>query len=138
MANTIFSENNRAAWIGVRPGVYGEQILKYAEGVAVDTVLYTVPAGKTLLMFGCWICPQYSTAAGSGSILIRNAADVTVYIPVRAVVSSASGALSASVRDLSIPIEIAAGFDVVIDISAAGAPVSGGFEGLLVDPLENA
>jgi hypothetical protein len=137
MANTLFAEKNRVNWIGVRPGVYGEQILKHAENVVVDTILYTVPAGKTLLMFGCWIQPQFSTAAGAVSLLIRDLLDATVYIAIRAVSISGVGDIQASVRDFTIPIEIAAGFDIFIDITAAGCPSSVGIEGLLIIPSEN-
>ncbi len=137
MANTLFAEKNRAAWLGVRPGVYGEQLVKDIEAVAIDTVVYTVPVGKMLLMFVSWIHCFNSTAAGRAELIVRNDLGARQYSIGNAGNQSNIGSSQYSSTARYLPLEIPAGYDIQINIVAGTPGISAGIEGLLINPLEN-
>lgn len=137
MANTLFAEHNRVATVGVRPGVSGEQVVKDIEGVAASTLVYTVPAGKTLLLFVSWMHCLNITAAGRAELIVRNAAAARQYS-----IGNAGGQTNVGLNQYSctsrwIPLEIPAGYDIYISFLAGTPGISVGIEGVLVKPGEN-
>jgi len=135
MANTIFAEKNKIAWVGIRPGVYGEQVLGYGTANNGTTIIYTVPAGKTLLLFDTFV--QYysgTTPGGTVTLRIRNAADATVY-NIYYVVVPLNGRQGTACNSRWIPIEVPENYDIVLVSSGAAAYASCHIEGILIDPL---
>jgi hypothetical protein len=137
MANTLFAEKNRASWLGIRAGVYGEQITLSGQVVGVGTaIIYTVPVGKTLLLFGDWTIGQAGSVAGTDIYMaIYNAVPAIIYYLYRIANPGTTFGYSKSVSRF-VPLELTAGFSVRIGVVVNGT-VSGGIEGLVIDPLEN-
>jgi hypothetical protein len=136
MAYSAFAEHNRAAWVGVRPGVYGEQIIRSAATILAEiVVLYTVPALSTFLLFGTALHVHCGVAATVGSLFVTNAADVTQYTIAYDSFSNA-GDDGSTVRDRYIPLEIPAGFKVKVQQTVAGSSTFAEIEGLLAASSE--
>ena len=137
MANTLFSEKNKAAWIGVRPGVYGEQIAVNGEAVNQTVVLYTVPAGKTLLVFNTRLSVT-GAAGGGGNAALKHSSGVPADIySLHHCNVVAPGNPVAQTLARFVPYEIPAGHLVRLTSSNANTGALAGFEGLLVTPAEN-
>jgi len=136
MANSLFAEHNRAAWVGVRPGVFGEQVIAYAEIIAVDTVLYTVPAGKTLFLFDWWLSVVGLTAAALWGLKVYTggAALSSVLGVITQFTAVGGGAVTGA--NYTVPAEIPEAYTIRAIRSAAGVTISCGIKGLLVDNLE--
>jgi len=134
MAYTLFAEKNRVAWVGVRPGVYGDQVtVDGVQNAVGTTILYTVPAGKTLLMFDSWSTIGMGVAAGQDIFFgIYNAVPALVYRFSRSVNTGAAQILSHA-QSRFVPIEIAEGFSIRAVVIVSGIILCG-FFGILVDP----
>ena len=137
MANTLFAEKNKVAWIGVRPGVYGEAINAYQRANNSTVVLYTVPAGKTLLLFHTALEVYLSAApAADGDLIWQNAVPAMAYM-LHSLSNGTTGTGINVASDRAIPLEIPAGHRVVVVSPTAGSYCRGHIEGLLVNPAEN-
>jgi hypothetical protein len=137
MAYTLFAEKNRVAWSGVRPGVYGEQVtIDSALSAVGSTTLYTVPAGKTLLLFNSWWAVEAGAAAGIDITYgVYDAVPALIYRLCR--FFNAGGSVASALAAARwIPLEMPAGYSLRMSL-AVGGSIAGGFEGILVDPLEN-
>ncbi len=115
-----FREPNQVRWIGFRPGHNGTQVTKQGAANNTTTIVHTVTAGKVLYLVD-WTVGWESLALGSWCALrVRNAADVLAFdiwtMPTRAVLN---GGLAVA---YIYPIEIPAGYDVVV--AAANGNVS--------------
>jgi hypothetical protein len=112
MSKTSWRNDNRAAWRGWQPGHDGEQIAASASAVNVQTtIVYTVAASSVLLLFA-WVIDCAGAITDSSSLLVRNVADVTQYTIWNAYFVAA-GRLHGA-QGLTIPIEVPAGYDIVI------------------------
>ena len=130
MAQTKHREPNRARWVGVRPAHDGEQIAESAAATNVQTtIIYTVPAGYILLLFQ-WSLDCAGAATNTSSFLVRNASDVIQYnLWTAYFVAAGRAALSSG---LFVPIEITAGFDVVVSNTVAASYTRAFIHGLLI------
>jgi hypothetical protein len=135
MAMTLFAEKNRVNWMGVRPGVYGEKIAKDGTQLGVgSTILYTVPADRTLLLFNSWSVSLMTSTVGLDHVMaIFNAVPAVEYRLFHSSNLAATATIAIS-QARTIPYELPEGYSVQI-IVAGGAAMLGGFEGILVDPL---
>ena len=128
---TVHREPNMVKWIGVRPGHNGEQVWESGELLALgNTLLYTVAAGKLLLLFDVNLSIQTSAASVEGGLLVYDAvpAIVDYFLHFRVPPNF-------SVTDSTafwVPYEIPATYTVRLIASAAGY-VYGGFHGVLID-----
>lgn len=95
-------------------------------------ILYTVPEGQQLFISSAW-CATRNDSAGSTGIwlLIRNAADVTVFFFV--VLGLRATSQDSWSNQYSPGIEVAAGFDVCLVSPAADVHAFGGFSGWVED-----
>jgi hypothetical protein len=137
MSVTLFSHKNKLDWVGVRPAVYGEQVIVSGSAINQISLLYTVPAGKTLLLFNNWH-KRYSSAVGAqnGSLSIWTAVPALVYT-LSQDTQNIAGAVNVISTARSIPIEIPEGYLIrLIETTAAGSSWAG-IEGILINPLEN-
>jgi hypothetical protein len=95
-------------------------IRKFGQAVATTTIIYTVTAGKTLyIVAACMACVSTAAAAIEVSLAVRNAADVTQgYLIPR---YPGPGHLSDGGEiAYPIPLQVPAGWDVVIYAAASG------------------
>lgn len=122
-------ETNEVNWRGVRPvsGIRGVWPARnsqraitggYQAGVGV-TIIYTVPVGKLLFIASAYASSRNSAAAvAAGFSFVRNAADVYAY-PLLYHYYTVAGQLSDSASFLPA-LEVPAGYDVVVQVTAAG------------------
>lgn len=112
MATMSYREDNRVKWVGVRPAHGGEQIAKFATANNNTVTIYTVPAGKTLYLCTAWL--DVTTAAvGYSAIYIRDELDAH-WLPLRRIYQTASSYPSDSWITFWPPLEVPAGYDVVV------------------------
>lgn len=137
MAYTIYKEPNRAAWIGVRPGVQGEQIVIDATVTNGTGVLYTVGVGKTLLLFRNW-CSMVGGAAAA-ALCYYGVYDATPALVYKLFASYVWAPHAGADQDVAryVPLELSAGYNIRLTSPSAAEIVRAGIEGILVDPLEN-
>lgn len=135
MAFSLFAEHNKTAWIGIRPAVVGEPVsVDGLQSGAGTVVLYTVPAGKTLLLFNDWAITEASSAAGLDHTLgVYNAVPALTYRLFHFVNLGATFSVSKA-HARFVPLEIPEGFSIRIVVVAAAGMLAG-IEGLLIDPL---
>lgn len=135
MAYTLFAEKNRVNWVGVRPGVYGEQVCGGGNISNAILTLYTVPAGKTLLLFGCFLSARNTAGAtAEGILFIANAASVLQYYLAQIDFAALIGTNNVA-RDLTMPIEVPAGWLIRLQSTTVACVSWGNYNGILVDPL---
>jgi len=127
MAKMLFREPNEVRWVGTRPAHRGTQVVKDGSAANATTLLYTVTAAKTLYLTGYWIEKQFTAANCELSFYIRNAGDVLWYRLIRHI--QAVAATLAISRSFSFPLEVPAGYDLILYSSAVGGIIYGGFEG---------
>ncbi len=127
---TSWREPNMARWVGIRPGHGGVQVSGASSKANGYETLYTVGAGKILLIFS-WYLSSASSAAGGSSFYIRDGAAAEVHRLCR------HGFLAAGVLSNSgerfIPYEVPAGYTLDLYTSAATISAYGGFDGILID-----
>ncbi len=133
MAATVYAEHNQVKWVGVRPGVEGEQIVKSGEQANGTNVLYTVPAGKVLLIFQTYVT-GIATAASGGRAQLRHTTDVpaTIYMFGNVLTNADNGGTSIVLARF-VPYECLAGTLISLYSSVAAIIAGGGFEGILID-----
>jgi len=136
MANTVFSEKNKVHWLGVRPGVYGEQIIESGLASNGTTVLYTVPVGKILLLTYLSLGTS-GDGAGDSYLAIYDAVPALVEKLMDNNMSTAHLTVSQA-AGLYFPIEVSAGYSIRLVSTVAAVAARGTFAGLLVNPTENA
>jgi len=124
MSAMAFREPNQVKWVGIRPAHNGEQVAKSNAATNGTTIIHTVTATKTLYL--CTSTLTYWGAVGSGQIKVRNAADVDQYILVIGGLITAAGAFFGLSIPFNPPLEIPAGWDVVV-LSSIAASVAEGF-----------
>ena len=89
------------------------QILKYKTVTFGETIIHTVTTGKTLFLTSCSIS-LFNTAPAYAYIRIRNASDVEVTRLLYVMCHLCASANNS--KKFSMPISIAAGFDVTVYI----------------------
>ena len=124
---TVHREPNQVKWIGVRPGHNGDEVLININ-VAVNTLLYTVPADKILFIFS-WQLSFINNTGGGGYLYLRDnlGAEYYVLAYVNGNAGSAGGTLA---NNTFVPIEVVAGYDIYLTTSAL---MRGGVQGILID-----
>ena len=123
MALMNYREANQVLWRGVRPAHNGTQIVKYIFACNNVTIIHTVSAGTTfhLCSFGLGV---HTVAAGTINVAVRNAADVFQYY-------LAMAEIVAGVTTMPFqgtfwpPLEIPAGYDLVVQSNAVVLTVMG-------------
>lgn len=98
--------------MGSRPAHGGDQVIAYAVATNNTTIVYTVPAGKTLYLKGFNIGCLGGGAVTSHYLLIRNAADA-VWKYLQYLPTAAAGCIGFT-RDYSQPLEVPSGYDVCV------------------------
>lgn len=133
MASTVFSEYNQAKWVGIRPGVSGEQIAKYGEQANGTAVLYTVPANKVLLIFQTYVS-GIAVTGGGGRAQLRHttAVPATLYMFGNIVTNANQGGTNISLSRF-VPYECAAATLISLYSDNVNLAACGGFEGILID-----
>jgi len=121
MATTKWREGNRARWVGTRPAHDGEQVASSSEANNATVVQYTVPAGKVFHLCFYQVSCRADAAGNFARLYVRDAADNLVY----QIVVYYFGALDNvnSTGTLYPPLEIPAGYDIVIHSNAAGCTI---------------
>lgn len=117
MSAMEFREPNEVLWRGVRPAHRGVQILANDAKSDGTTILHTVPVGKTFYLCDCSVTVDCGIVQRVGRLDIRDAEDAVISTLVRCVTSL----VQAYVFTPSYwpPIEIPAGYDVVITSNSA-------------------
>lgn len=128
MAATKFRESNMVKWVGVRPAHNGEQALAWKSVTNATGIVYTVPAGKLLLLTYAMLQCN-GDAAGSGELYIRDLGDVLVWTILRVRCKTSVGAYPCVCSPFVYPIEIPAGYDVAVISGASGLDVCGAIAG---------
>lgn len=133
MAKTVFSEYNETRWVGVRPGVVGEQITKDDKVIGATATLYEVPANKVLLitsvnMSACW------TGGGAvvATLYLQDAVPVTQHKFADLTAQQVTGSVAFG-YGLPFPVEALAGWFIKITSGGAAMRANGGFTGILID-----
>jgi hypothetical protein len=117
--------------------VHSSDIPSHAQSVhrrgTANGVIYTVPAGKTLVVLSAWVSigqPALTPAAGSVGILVPSEDSGSNVICVEAAVGDNAGQCNGN--SVSCCIRVPGGSDVSITVTgAAGATLRGGFTGYL-------
>ena len=121
MARMGWRENNRAKWVGIRPGHYGTAVDLYNSASNGEKIVYTVPAGYVLYISELTFTSR-GTAAGADCIARIKTAGGVVSVGLCEHIYGAAGQLSTS-RTFFQPIEVPAGYTVGIystDASSIG------------------
>jgi hypothetical protein len=123
----LHREPNRVKWVGVRPGHDGTQVVKDDYTSTGAAILYTVTALKTLYLTHLTMEASTGAAISGADMWVRNAADVIqYYLSRQRLAVSRETIFSTSFRP---PIEIPAGWDIVIGVGAVTAAVYGFIHG---------
>ena len=129
MAVMGFREPNMARWVGVRPGHDGQQLVVLGSATNVQTtIVYTVPAGNLLLLCGI-VLSAHGAAVNLSDLYVRNSADVLQYYMWEHYWPSDYG--FAWAHSYYPPIEIPAGWDVVVANGIAASYVRSSINGIL-------
>ena len=129
--STSWREPNAARWVGVRPGHDGTQVVKSAScGGVATAILYTVTAGKVLLLFNFTLSCDGATGGNAG-MFVRDDGDVFQYNlywidRINAIPTVCSMAMW-------MPIEIPAGYDIVLQGGGATHYERGFIHGVEID-----
>lgn len=122
-----WTETNRAKWVGIRPGHYGEQVLNLAEAVNNTVVIYTVPVGK-LFYLDWYDFLVTSNLVGAGSMYIHSGAFAVVYLAYARTISSA-GIMTDKSCSMFHPIKLIEGYSVKITSNVANYSIIGSIHG---------
>ena len=128
----VWNENNQVKWVGIRPGYHGEQLTAY-DGVVNGTVtIYTVPAGKILLLFTDEFSGQRGAAGNSNcDMLLYDATPAIVHRISRLHFRAEEGLVTSKSR--FVPLICLAGYSIRIFSDSASTSVAGEIEGILID-----
>lgn len=111
MAYARYREENIVNWVGVRPGHNGEQIHVHLSVPAADwAIVYTVGAGKVLLLDYAFLC---SAIAGAATQYLSVYTDAPAEL-ARILAGYQAAAVSGIPKSASFwpPIEIPAGYSI--------------------------
>ena len=123
-----WGEHNQAKWVGMRPGLDGDQVLVPFD-TNVNTTLYTVAADKILLLTDwCFGVARNKTVEPNLSVRDNTAAVQAYIAKVSTMTGSPGGSLFGSTF---FPIELIVAWD--IRLNAAGEICTGYIHGILVD-----
>ena len=129
MSAMKYRDDNKVLWRGIRPAHNGNQIIKRVSVVNGSSIVHTVSAGKTLYLTQWRFSSQTTVAGLYGNIHVRDGGDVILYY-MDDILMAAIGEYGNAVG-LFFPIEIPAGYDVVVQSSGVGLDARGfihGFE----------
>lgn len=128
-----FNEDNQANYVGIRPGYTGQQITGYEVAIGAAAVIYTVPAGKQLLIFTTYLT-GYNIGAANGLIeLSLYDAGPVLRFSIHKMVTLNNGIAVPIFVSRFSPLEIPAGYGIYSRSNLALCYAYGGFEGILVD-----
>ena len=127
MALMKFREPNQVRWQGVRPAHNGTQVWEHKDADNVTIPIYTVPAGQVLYL--CHASLSFlAIAAGGYALFVRDLLDAYYHGFIEGVQIAATDGLFVS-DAYCPPIEVPAGFDIVVWSGAAGLNVRGTIHG---------
>ena len=112
MARMGWRENNRAKWVGIRPGHYGTAVDLYNTMSNGERIVYTVPAGHVLYISEVTFTSMGTAAGALSNARIKTDADV-FWLALVEHLYGAAGQLSTS-RTFFQPMEVPAGYTVEI------------------------
>jgi len=118
-----YREKNKVLWRGVRPAHNGDQVHKEATATNGTSLIYTVPAGKTLYLTHVHL-GAVAIAGSWGMVYYRNVADVYVANLVRGVYVGVTTSPPFTANYYP-PLEISAGFDLMVVSNIAGLTLYG-------------
>lgn len=130
MSLAQFAEHNRVNWVGVRPGHYGEQIIKSAYTDNSEDTIYEVPDGYTFFLNGY----QYIIRRGSAGTIYVNIYDEqpTLIAELLHLPMIANSVLSGGVG-LYFPIELNEGWKITNKSTNSDIQINTCIWGFLVD-----
>jgi len=134
---SIFKESNRVRWSGIRPGVYGEQTLIFADDIVATALVYTVPVGKVLLLFNDYFSVRSVAAASTARVYVRDETTAVRGLIAAGSVHAGASEFVTSTHARFVPLELIGGWDIRIVYTLGNAEVWFSAEGLLIDPAEN-
>lgn len=126
----VWKEPNLMRYVGFRPALEGDQACNIGTVSNASFTLLTVPADKVFLLFSFWAY-TLASAAGIGYMSIYNAVPAVAYRLAYHRFTAAGDRYS--MHDLSIPIEIPAGWSVVIETNNATTRTEGWVYGITID-----
>jgi len=112
MARMGWRENNRAKWVGIRPGHYGTAVDLYESMSNGELIAYIVPAGYVLYISELTFTSRGTAAGAYCNARIKTDADVVLLALIEHSYAAA-GQLSTS-RTFFPPMEVPAGYTVGI------------------------
>lgn len=127
MALMGWREPNQVKWVGTRPAHRGTQIGKSASAVNATAIVYTVTAGKTLYLCTASLMTETATVS-AGIFSIRDGADVS-WLHLTMGRANTAGYFIAPCVTFWPPLEVPAGYDIVVFSSAALAAWTGSIFG---------
>jgi hypothetical protein len=127
MAMMKYREPNEVKWFGVRPAHRGEQVAKTAQALNATVVVHTVTAGKTLFLVQANLVPLAHTSSYS-RMYIRDGADA-LWFYLCGANNQAGLTWACPSFEPMIPLEVPAGYDLVVVSGAATVTVQGSIFG---------
>lgn len=127
MAEMTYREGDRTKWVGVRPAHEGTQIAKSATATNGTTLLHTVTAGKIFFLTSWSFTCNTTTVDKYGRLAVRDGEDDWIYsiahlhMDATRTIGMAAG--------LYFPLEIPAGWDIVVYSNNAGLNARGFIQG---------
>lgn len=123
-----FREENRARWIGVRPGHEGSQILLAASKANGSQTIYTVPAGKIFMLCHAGLL-ALPVATGNAQLRIYDDAAVLTAYLLSSETLGGGTEHSATHDSYWPPIELSEGWYITVYSNAAGVTAYGYIHG---------
>ena len=129
-----WNEANQVKWVGVRPGYYGQQILISESRVnTVKQLMYTVPAGKVLLIFHTSVTLSINGVGAFESWIWIEDDGAATYHYVGYVKGCGATANNNSVSDRFSPLIVPAGYTLNLSCIGPTNYATCDIEGILVD-----
>jgi len=137
MSYTLFAEHNVLQWQGVRPAINGTQIGVHGHAQNATTVLYTVPASRTLFVFNTWHhAIMWAMAGLELTFGVYNETPALVY-PFFYSPNAGIGCVSDGNLARWVPYQVPPLYSIrCVGVGTLGH-IAAGFEGVLVTPEEN-
>jgi hypothetical protein len=132
MAQHEHCDPDQARWIGVRPGIDGDEIYATASANNSTVAVYTVPANKRFYLFNAGVSVRSVTpAVGDASFYLDNGLGVVIWRFGRAMILTGDSKLYN--YSFYMPMIIPATYRLIISSFVAGIIIEGSIHGVLVD-----
>lgn len=127
MSAMAYREPNEVLWRGVRPGHRGVQVPKYNSASNGTTIVHTVTAAKVFFLTFWSFSARASAVGGTAEFFIRDDEDAAWFRIQFLGFDAVGQGLDSGM--FSPPLEIPAGYDIVVKSSLITCDVYGAIDG---------